>query len=438
MLVFWLIIAALTAIALLFVIPPLRRHGQSPTISQHDVNRELYRAKLEELKQDLNNGLIAQQYYASAQEELARNLLTDLPTVNSEPATTVAAKRGAMPISWLLAIFIPVFAVGIYTQLSSGLNHAGNAQSLAEQGEEPVSVEDMIGRLAVRLEQDTDDLEGWLMLGRSLMLTQRYEEAVRAYQQANALTEYTQPDVMMALAESLTYASQGDFPARADELIQQVLAQNPDHQKALWLGGLSAYQRGEYQTAVDRWQLLLTLIPQDNGDLGEALKKQIATAQQQLETYGGSTAAASNNNPEPVDESADDSENGSAASEVLAADKNEPASFQVRVELSPDQEAMAKPDYTVFIYASAAHGPRMPLSLVRKQVKDLPLLVTLDDSTAMIPEFNLSSQESVTITARISKSGQAQPQSGDLIGVTMPLETGQNAEAYVLIDQEVN
>ncbi len=427
---FWIIIAVLTAIALLFVVPPLRRQAQSPTVSQPDVNRELYRAKLEELKQDLNNDLIAQTYYEKAQEELARNLLTDLPPADSPSITSVTTKR-ASSIGWLLIIIIPVFAVGIYTKLSNGLNYAEKAQSMEGQGPDAVSVEDMIGRLETRLEKDRDNLDGWLMLGRSLIVTQRYQEAVHAYEQANKLTDYSQPDLLMALAESLAYTGDGNFPARADELIGKVLTQDPDHQKALWLGGLSAYQRGEYQTAVDDWQHLLTLIPQDNADLNEALKKQIATAQQRLGVENTPSAVASSNiGPESAGDS--------TASQSAPTDKPAPASIQVRVTLSPEDAAKAQPDSTVYVYASAEHGPRMPLSLVRKQVKDLPFEVTLDDSTAMVPEFNLSSQKTVKITARISESGQALPQPGDLIGVSKPLETGQHTAVDVLIDQVVN
>ena len=114
----------------------------------------------------------------------------------------------------------------------------------------------------------------------------------------------------------------------------------------------------------------------------------------------------------------------------------EQKSSKVRVSLASALKAQATPEDTVFIFARAAAGPPMPLAIVKKQVKDLPLEVTLDDSMGMVQGMNLSAFDRVVIGARISKSGQAMPQSGDLQGLTKPTEI-QNGGAYAVEIGEV-
>lgn len=103
------------------------------------------------------------------------------------------------------------------------------------------------------------------------------------------------------------------------------------------------------------------------------------------------------------------------------------ASLKVTVSLSPVLAKKAAPNDVVFIFARAAQGPRMPLAIVRKQVKDLPTTVFLDDSLGMSPQMKLSSVPEVVVVARVSKSGMASAQAGDLEGVSGPVKTGTQA-----------
>jgi cytochrome c-type biogenesis protein CcmH len=114
-----------------------------------------------------------------------------------------------------------------------------------------------------------------------------------------------------------------------------------------------------------------------------------------------------------------------------------PTAITVQVDLSPDLMARANDSDTVFIFARAVSGPPMPLAVVRKQVSDLPIEVTLDDSMAMMPQMKLSGFAEVNVGARISKSGNAIPQSGDLKANESQVKTGTDAAVKLLIDSIV-
>lgn len=113
------------------------------------------------------------------------------------------------------------------------------------------------------------------------------------------------------------------------------------------------------------------------------------------------------------------------------------ASLKVAVQLKPELLGQISPDDTVFVYAKAVDGGRMPLALAHARASQLPLIVTLNDSSAMVPAFNLSSEAQVRVIARVSKTGEAMLQTGDLIGESPPVSTRGNVPVFVTIDQRV-
>lgn len=114
-----------------------------------------------------------------------------------------------------------------------------------------------------------------------------------------------------------------------------------------------------------------------------------------------------------------------------------PAAIQVSVTLAETLQGQARPDDTLFIYARAATGPRMPLAIARLKAADLPTTVTLDDSSAMMPNMRLSAFDEVVVMARISRSGDAMARSGDLLGSTAPLRVRESPQVTVHIDGQV-
>jgi len=269
----------------------------------------------------------------------------------------------------------------------------------------------MIARLSARLQQQPDDLEGWTMLARTYNILERYREAETAYENvlrlggedAGLLTDY---------ADAMVMANGGIFTDESGALLTRALELDPVNIKGLWLAGHWKNQSGAQAEALDYWQQAAARLPVGSED-ATVIAQQISEVQAQL----GIAAA-----PAPVITPA-------------AADKG--ASLSVHVTLSPDYATVAAAEDTVFIYARATQGSRMPLAIVRKQVKDLPVTVTLDDSMAMTPQMVLSKFDQVTVGARVSKSGGAMPQSGDLQGIVTPVDTQTTKTVQITIGSKV-
>ena len=251
------------------------------------------------------------------------------------------------------------------------------------------------------------------MLARSYTIMKRYPEAEAAYanvlrlsdEDANLLTDY---------ADAMVMADGGVFDDESGALLSRALQLDPDNLKGLWLAGHWKNQTGAYTEALDYWQRAAAKLPPDSKDAA-IITEQI----NQLQTQLGIAAT-----PAPV-------------VTATATDTNQGASLQVQVTLATEMAANAAADDTVFIYARAAQGPRMPLAIVRKQVKDLPVTVTLDDSMAMTPQMVLSKFDQVTVGARVSKSGGAMPASGDLQGTASPIDTRTSDTIQISIDSQI-
>jgi cytochrome c-type biogenesis protein CcmH len=196
------------------------------------------------------------------------------------------------------------------------------------------------------------------------------------------------------------------------ELINQALALDPNNHKALWLAGTAAYERADYRGALDYWRRLYALVPKDS-EAARAMESNIAEAEGLLGEVPRAGAAPS----------------GPAARTAAAV--------RGTVRLDQALRARVQDTDTVFVFAQAPSGPRLPLAVMRAQVKDLPLQYALDDSMAMDPSMNLSRFSEVVVVARISKGDSAAPQSGDLQGRSTLVRPSAAAAADVVISEVV-
>jgi len=258
------------------------------------------------------------------------------------------------------------------------------------------------------------------MLARSYAVLERFGDAAVAYARARELVG-DQAELLADYADALVMANGRQFTDQAGELLTKALEKEPDNLKALWLAGHWKNQQGEYAEAVRYWQRVAVQL-QPGGEDAEVLARQISEARAHLAP--GEVVEA------PV---ASPREDKAVVATAAAAGK----SITVSVTLNPQLAAGAAPEDTVFVFARAVSGPRMPLAIVRKQVSDLPLTVTLDDSTAMSPAMKLSNFDEVSVGARVSKSGMAMPQSGDLQGMVSPVAPGTEQTIELNIDSRV-
>lgn len=280
-------------------------------------------------------------------------------------------------------------------------------------------VEAMVARLAARMQEQPDDPTGWAMLGRSYAALGQAAEALAAYERALKL----KPDDASTLADyadASAVQNGGTLEGAPLKLVERALKADPNHVKALVLAGTAAFNREDYRGAVSYWERAVKIGPADSG-LVEMARGGITEARERGKL--APTALASADQPVASPGAP------AAAPAPIATDAS---AIRGRVSLAPALQGRVQPNDTVFVFARPATGSRMPLAILRLQVKDLPASFTLDDSSAMSPAARLSAAGTVVVGARISKSGQALPQAGDLEGLTGPVPVGSAAVNLVI------
>lgn len=296
-------------------------------------------------------------------------------------------------------------------------------------------IEAMADGLRQRLETEPQNAEGWAMLGRSYSVLGRASDAVPAYRKAVELV----PDdagLLADLADSLAVTNNRQIAGEPMTFVQRALKIDPNQPKALSLAGTEAFLRGDFKAAAAMWERILVTQPADS-PMAQQVRESINEARQR----GGMPLLADGAMPEMPKGVTAQAAPAAAQTAAPAAPAAQPAapgktSVAGTVTLAPALAGKASPEDTVFVFARAAEGPRMPLAIVRKQVKDLPITFTLDDSSAMAPTMKLSNYPQVIVGARISKTGNAMPQPGDLQGLSQPVALGASG-LKIVIGEEV-
>jgi cytochrome c-type biogenesis protein CcmH len=394
----------LVAGALLFIVPPLARRTTRAGASRDAVNTAVYRDQLRELDADLKAGTLAADQHDKARAEIEARLAADLGKSEAAAETPGNARGAALA----LGLAVPICALAVY--LSVGNPHALSPEAGAgadPHGMTAQQFETMVDRLAARMKEKPEDIEGWTMLGRSYAVMGRFPESSAAYAKAVALSP-KDAQLLADYADSLAMAQGRTLKGEPEEILKRALAADPNNVKALVLAGTAAFDRGDKAGAVRLWEQALAVVPAES-QMAERLRAGIAEAR-------GSSPIAQ------------------APKAAKAPPKGARVSGTVKVD--PRLAGKIAPDDTVFIFARAAEGPRMPLAILRKQGRDLPLQFTLDDSMAMAPQMNLSAFPRVVIGARVSKSANASARPGDLQGASAPIAVG-SGRVDIIIDTEV-
>lgn len=367
-------------VAALFVaLPILLRSRRAAAPAQQAANLAIHADQLAELEIDLNHGTLSQEQFASARNELERRLLQDA----SDATRTAAPVKDARWPGLLTALLVPLLALGLYVKLGTPAGIDPPPAVVADSRQQ--QVETMLPKLTQHLQQQPADVNGWRMLGKAYMLLNRFSESAQAYDRLTQLTP-KEAQGYADFADALAMAQGQSFVGKPGELLGVALKLDPQHGKANYLAGYAALEAGKPKVAARHWENLLKLLAPESEDAA-ALRAQIAELQQ------------------PPSSGA-------------------PAQVSGQVRLAAALQQQAAPEDTVFVYARAVEGPRMPLAMLRAQVKDLPTTFSLDDSSAMTPQMKLSQFPQVVIVARVSKSGNAAAQPGDLEGMSAPVKLG--------------
>jgi cytochrome c-type biogenesis protein CcmH len=311
---------------------------------------------------------------------------------------------------------LPLASAGLYLKIGNPdafqPTH-GNAIAMPRNQNDLKSLEEMVA-------QNPSDPEALVVLARTYVDIGRYADGSRLYESLVKIIP-DEPILWTDYADALAMAH-GSLRGEPTKLLERALELNPNHEKALALSGSAAMERGDFGVAVGYWEKLLKLLPPEDRENTKAIGEALAQARQMLaHTKGGKVAPALEQINEPASNKAQ-----TAGKERITG----------TVTLSAALKSKADPNDTLFVLARAAQGPKMPLAILRKQVKDLPLNFDLNDGMAMSPEMKISNFDQVVVVARTSKSGTAMPQSGDMQGMSKPLALGSTG-IMITIDQQI-
>lgn len=383
--IFWIVVAALLAVALIILILPILRKPLDQTGSdRQQQNIQIAREKKALLEGQLTQNEVSQSEYDSALIDLQTSLAIDL-----ERGDQVVEQQPGKWAVVFLVVLVPILSIAIYLEL--GEYRVIDNPQLAQAAEpaqalnQNMSIEEMLARVKQRLKDNPEDAQGWFIMGRTYLSMQNIDEAVTAFQRTYDLVG-DEPGVMFTLADALALQNNGSMTGEPTDLVRRGLEISPQDPTGLWLAGLAAEQRKEYKLAHVHWSDMLPLITEDVES-----SKEVRRLLGILEQRDPSIEAVA-----------------SAPSAVAS----------VSITLSVDLDAGLRDKVTaqdaVFIYAKAMQGPPMPLAVKRLTVSDLPASVILSDSDAMMPNMKLSSFSQVIVGARVSKSGNPVAQPGDL------------------------
>jgi cytochrome c-type biogenesis protein CcmH len=370
---FGLSAAAMLALVLALLLPPLRRPRSSGNADARSVNLAIFRERLRELEADREAGTLSASAFDAARADLERELLADLP-----PQQQLRESRAGRKTLMAVALIVPALTIGVYWQLGGLPNLPAGGAVPSDPETQMAFIRANIESLRERVEADPDVLEPRLVLARAYLLLDRPDRALDVY--ADTVERFgDQAPILSDYAEAVAATQDGQLKGAPAALLARALAADAAHPKALWLAGLAAAQADDDRMAAAYWRRLLAVLP-----------------------------------PE--------SESAAELQEILTevARRLDRARIPVEVEVDPALAGRLSGDAVVFVLARPTGGGA-PLAVTRFPASELPRKVVLDESMAMVPGHTLAQVAEVMIEARISSTGVARPAAGDLLGRTGPL-----------------
>lgn len=392
MMQFWAIAAALTVAALLFLLPPLLRRRITAPDMRVAANAAIYHEQLEELAAELQRGALTKDEFERGSREVEHRIVAEHADGGPAPATHQPPFAAAILLGFLLplAVALGYWQLGSPNALSDTANEPGHSVTRDQ-------MESLVERLAARMQQTPEDAEGWMLLGRSLGVLGQHERAAQAYARAARLSP-KDAGLLANYADALAMARGRKLEGEPFAIVKRALEIDPEHVKALALAGAAEFERRDYAAAIGYWERVLKVAPPQS-EFARSVAESIAEAR----TLAGGAVAQKGNQ-----------------------------ALQGVVSIDPALAARLSPGDTVFVLARPVSGSRMPLAVARTTVAALPYRFMLDDSMAMAPGATISSHQKVVVAARVSKSGNAISQKGDIEGTSAPVAPGATGVKVVI------
>lgn len=414
-------------VALAFVLVPLLR--RAPRVAEDGdagvldstSNIAVFRSAKREIEDEFSRGVISADERDAALNELSQRLVDEVPETASEndARAPTTAPRASWWLIGMLGALLPVAAFSIYAALGApkALNGVATASAPTPEPADKSPMSDkqivaMVDTLAEKMKQNPGDPKGWVLLARSQGALGRFPEALAAYERATQLLP-NDAQLLADYADTAVMAQEGRFDGQPAVLIQRALKLDPANLKVLALAATADMRAGRRTEAAVKWKKLKSLVAKDSDD-----SRQIDAIIAEVE--GGRSVAPPISTVAPTIPPPPSAGSNSAAN--AAAMK-----VTGKVMLAPELAAKIAPGDTLFVFARAKQGSRMPLAILRipaPSADKFPHAFELTDAMAMAPGMNLSSVAEVVIEARISKSGNAQLQPGDISGVSAPVKPG--------------
>ena len=383
----------LLVLVLLLLLRPFLFPAKVQATSRRQMNAAIYREELDKLEAERNTGLITEADYEIAHAEMRQRLFQDT-NEEDDLATLGSTKKTAIGI----CIFIVLISSGLYFSF-------GDVYRVAQKNSEtPMNqegVEKMVTEFAAKMEKDPSNLQGWVMLARSYRILGRNEDAVKAYERAGSFID-SDPQLLADYADTLAANANGNFAGKPLRLINQALKLDPNNLMALWLSGTAAFSTGNYRSAVQTWEKLASQLPPNSEEI-KMIEGSIAEAR----SKGGLAPKAA----------------------IISSAK----AISGQIELASDMKSKVKQGDTVMVIARQV-GERMPVAVLKIPVAQFPMSFVLNDALAMNPNAPLSKLTEVSIEVRISKTGMAKPETGDLISAAKTIKVGAE-NVRLLVDQ---
>jgi cytochrome c-type biogenesis protein CcmH len=357
------------------------------------MNAAIYREELDKLEADRLSGTVDSANYEQVHAEMRQRLFQDTDEAD-DLAISGSPKKTIIGIS----IFVVILSTGLYFSLGDVFRIAdmNDANPVAQQG-----VEKMVAEFAAKMEKEPDNLQGWAMLARSYRIMGRNADAEKAYVRAGSFVD-SDPQLLADYADVLAANANGNFAGKPLLLINKALALDPNNLLALWLSGTADFNAQNYKAAVQSWEKLAKQLPADSNE-ARTIAESIAEAR----SKGGLAPASST---------------------IISTQ-----GVSGQVEITRDLQSKIKSGDTLMVIARKP-GERMPVAVLKTAVTAFPMNFVLNDALAMSPNALISQLPEVLIEVRISKTGMAMPEAGDLISKPQTVKVGAS-NIRLMIDQ---